>query len=99
MCASNSCGFYTELATDVFKTQNLALLKSLKDFLTDLPCSQSVEEILIEAFDQLAKIDPDACRWLFHNYAYLLPEVNLVEFFKNKEHWLYGEILGIDDDE
>jgi hypothetical protein len=79
MCASNGCGFYAEIATDVFKTQNPVLLKSLKDFLTDLPCSQSVEEILISAFDQLTKIDLDACRWLFHNSGYLLPEVDLVE--------------------
>lgn len=93
MCASNSCGFYTELATDVFKTQNSTLLKSLKDFLTDLPCSQSVEEILIEAFYHLAKIDPDACRWLLHNNDYLLPEVNLVEFFKNNEGRLYAELI------
>jgi hypothetical protein len=93
MCASNSCGFYTELATDVFKTQNPALLKSLKDFLTDLPCSHSVEEILIEAFYQLAKIEPDACRWLLHNYTYLLPEVNLVEFFKNNEGRLDPKII------
>jgi hypothetical protein len=93
MCASNSCGFYTELATDVFKTQNPALLKSLKDFLTDLPCSQSVEEILIEAFYQLVQIDPDTCRWLLHNSGYLLPEVDLVEFFKNNEGKLYTELI------
>ncbi|NJL51293.1 MAG: hypothetical protein HC930_02060 [Hydrococcus sp. SU_1_0] len=93
MCASNSCGFYAELATDVFKTQNLALLKSLKDFLTDLPCSQSVEEILIEAFYKLATIDSAACRWLLHNHDYLLPEVNLVEFFKNNEEKLYTELI------
>jgi hypothetical protein len=69
------------------------LLKSLKDFLIDLPCSQSVEEILIEAFYQLAKIDPDACRWLLHNYIHLLPEVNLVEFLKNNEGRLYAELV------
>jgi hypothetical protein len=97
MCASNSCGFYSELATDVFKTQNLALLKSVKDFLTDLPCSQSIEEILIEAFYQLAKIDPDACRWLLHNYIYLLPEVNLIEFFENGDRLILAKILGIHD--
>jgi hypothetical protein len=78
MCASNSCGFYTELATDVFKTQDQKLLKSLKYFLADLPCSQSVEEILIVAFYQLVKIDPDTCRWVFHHSEDLLPEVDLV---------------------
>jgi hypothetical protein len=74
MCASNSCEFYIELATDVFKTQNPTLLKSLRDFLTDLPCSKSREEILIAAFDRLARTDPDAFRWLWCNFANLLSE-------------------------
>jgi hypothetical protein len=78
MCASNGCEFYIEIATDVFKTQDQKLLKSLKYFLTDLPCSKSVEEISIAAFHQLAKIDPDTCRWVFHHSDDLLPEVNLV---------------------
>ncbi|MCC0175549.1 hypothetical protein I4641_00960 [Waterburya agarophytonicola K14] len=78
MGASNGCEFYIELATDVFQTQNPALLKSLTDFLADLPCSRSGTEILIAACYQLAQIDPDAFRWLWRNSAYLLPEVNLV---------------------
>lgn len=74
MCASNSCELYIELATDVFKTQDPTLLKSLGNFLTDLPCSESGEEILIAAFYRLAKIDPDAFRWLWRNFAALLAE-------------------------
>lgn len=99
MCASNGCGFYVEIATDVFKTQNLALLKSLKNFLTDLPCSQSVEEISMAAFHQLAKIDPDACRWLFYNSDYLLPEVDLVDLTIKLVRILLEErgfVLGLD---
>lgn len=38
-------------------TKSSIVFKSLKGFLTNLPCSKSVEEISIAAFHQLAKID------------------------------------------
>jgi hypothetical protein len=79
MCLSNLCEPYIELAMDVFKTQNKALLKSLKDFLTGLPNSSCVERVLTTAFQQLAVMDSQACRWLLRNSCILLPEVDLVE--------------------
>jgi hypothetical protein len=79
MCLSNLCEPYIELAMDVFKTQNKALLKSLKDFLTGLPNSSCVERVLTTAFQQLAVMDSQACRWLLRNSCVLLPEVDLVE--------------------
>jgi hypothetical protein len=79
MCLSNLCEPYIELAMDVFKTQNKALLKSLKDFLTGLSNSSCVEQVLTTAFQQLAVMDSEACRWLLRNSCFLLPEVDLVE--------------------
>jgi hypothetical protein len=79
MCLSKLCEPYVELAMDVFKTQNKTLLKSLKDFLTGLPNSSCVEEVLTAAFQQLAGMDSEACRWLLRNSCALLPEVDLVE--------------------
>jgi hypothetical protein len=79
MCLSDLCEPYVELAMDVFKAQNKALLKSLKDFLTGLPNSSCVEKVLTTAFQQLAVMDSEACRWLLRNSCLLLPEVDLVE--------------------
>ncbi len=79
MCLSESHEPHVGLAIDVFKTQNLALVVSLKDFLTVFPNPRCIEEILIAAIYQLADVDPDACRWLLRNCSYLEPEVDLME--------------------
>jgi hypothetical protein len=78
MCISNLCDPYVELATDVFKSQNPVLFKSLRDFLTGLPNSSCGEDILTAAFHQLALTDADACRWLLRNSDNLLPEIDFV---------------------
>jgi hypothetical protein len=78
MCISNLCDPYVELATDVFKSQNPVLFKSLRDFLTGLPNSICGEDILTAAFYQLALTDVDACRWLLRNSYNLLPEIDFV---------------------
>jgi hypothetical protein len=78
MCISNLCDPYVELATDVFKSQNPGLFKSLRDFLTGLPNSSCGEDILTAAFYQLALTDVDACRWLLRNSYNLLPEIDFV---------------------
>jgi hypothetical protein len=83
MCLSNSYEPHIGLAIDVFKTQNPALLISLKDFLTVLPNPKCVEEVLVAAIYQLAETDIDACRWLLRNCYYLEPEVDLVELTMN----------------
>jgi hypothetical protein len=78
MCISNLCNPYIELATDVFKSQNPMLLKSLRDFLTGLPHPNCEENIITAAFHQLALTDIEACRWLLRNSYALLPEVDFV---------------------
>jgi hypothetical protein len=78
-CLLNNHETHIELAVDVFKTQDPALVLSLKDFLTVLPNPKCVEEVLTTAIYQLAEIDPNACRWLFRHSCYLEPELDLVE--------------------
>lgn len=76
MSITNLCEFYIELAADVFKSRNPFLLKSLTDFLTGLPTTTCGVDILMQAFNQLAMTDPDACRWLLDHSAILLPEID-----------------------
>ncbi len=68
-----------ELAIDILKVQNKALVNSLKDYLTVLPSPQCVEEVLAAAIHELAETDPDACRWMLRHPDYLEPELDLVE--------------------
>ena len=79
MCLSDTRKLHIELAIDVFKTQNPALVIPLKDFFTVLPNAKCVEEVLIAAIYQLAETDPNACRWLMRNSCYLMPELDLAE--------------------
>lgn len=83
ICLSSTHEPHVGLAIDVFRSQNLALLMSLKDFLTILQNPKFVEEIFISAIYQLAECDVEACRWLLRNYAYLEPEVDLIELTMN----------------
>ncbi|MDP8964713.1 MAG: hypothetical protein M3O33_12155 [Cyanobacteriota bacterium] len=46
MCLSNTHEPHLELAIDVFKSQNPALVISLKDFLTVLPNPKCVEFVI-----------------------------------------------------
>jgi hypothetical protein len=83
MCLSNTHEPHLELAIDVLKSQNPALVISLKDFLTVLPNPKCVEEVLIAAIYQLAEVAPDACRWILRNSSYLEPELDLVELTRS----------------
>ena len=83
MCLAKTYDIHLELAVDVFKSQNPALIISLKNFLTVLPNPQCVEDVLTAAIYTLAKIEPEACRWILRNSYYLKPEVDLVEFASN----------------
>lgn len=82
-CVSNPHKTLIEIAVDVFKTQNLALVRSLKDFLTVLPNPKSVEEVLTAAIYQLAETEPEACGWLLHHASCLEPELDLVKLAMN----------------
>lgn len=83
MCLAKTYDIHLELAVDVFKSQNPALIISLKNFLTVLPNPQCVEDVLTAAIYTLAKTEPEACRWILRNSYYLKPEVDLVEFTSN----------------
>ena len=83
MCLAKTDDIHLELAVDVFKSQNPALIISLKNFLTVLPNPQCVEDVLTAAIYVLAKTEPEACRWILRNSYYLNPEVDLVEFTNN----------------
>jgi hypothetical protein len=83
MCLAKTDDIHLELAVDVFKSQNPALIISLKNFLTVLPNPQCVEDVLTAAIYTLAKTEPEACRWILRNSYYLKPEVDLVEFTSN----------------
>jgi hypothetical protein len=68
---------HTEVALDVFKAKNPALVISVKNFLKVLPTPQAIEQVLKEAICELAEVDPDACCWLVHNSLLLMPELDL----------------------
>ena len=79
MCLTTTYDIHLELAVDVFKSQNPALVISLKNFLTVLPNPKCVEDVLTAAIYNLAKTEPEACRWILRHSYYLKPEVDLVE--------------------
>lgn len=83
MCLAETYDIHLELTVDVFKSQNPALIISLKNFLTVLPNPKCVEDVLTAAIYMLARSEPEACRWILRNAYYLKPEVDLVEFTSN----------------
>lgn len=83
MCVSSVRDLNVELAVDVFKTQDPALVISLKNFLTVLPDPKCVGDVLTAAIYGLSEADPDACRWILSNFSYLEPELDLVKLAKN----------------
>jgi|GEM_PF-1103293 len=96
---------YVELAVDVLKTQDLASIKALRDFLTVLSNPLAVENVLKTAIRQLAEGDPEACRWVLRHPASLMPDLDLKDlalkraFNKLREcGFLFGEEFGFDSD-
>jgi hypothetical protein len=84
MCKSQSCGpsyeTHIELAVAVFKTQDRGLVTSLKNFLTLLPSSQCLEDVLKLALCQSAVSEPKACRWILGNADCVEPELDVIHF-------------------
>lgn len=68
---------HTEVALDVFKAKNPALVIAVKNFLKVLPTPKAIEEVLKEATYELAEVDPEAFRWLVQNSLLLMPELDL----------------------
>lgn len=79
MYLTSSRELHIALAIDVFKSQNKALVESLKNFLLVLPSPKCVEDVLTVAVYQLAATDFEACSWLVQNPEYLEPELILGE--------------------
>lgn len=67
------------VAVDVFKTRNLAAIRSLKKFLTALPSPSYIRRVLLQAIYQLAEQELEICRWIIQHRDRLEPELNLVE--------------------
>ncbi|MBD2564963.1 MULTISPECIES: hypothetical protein [Nostoc] len=67
------------VAVNVFKTQNLEAIRSLKKFLMALPSPSYIRMALLQAVYHLAEEDPDVCRWILQNRHHLEPELNLME--------------------
>lgn len=67
------------VAVEVFKSQNLGAIRSLKKFLTALPSPSYITDALLQAIYELAEQDPEACRWILHHHHHLEPELNLME--------------------
>lgn len=86
MSVLNAYESQVELAVDVFRSRTPQLINSLKDFLTFLPNTKCVEEVLSAAFYYLAETDPDSCLWLLNNPEQLKPELNIVELAAKLVH-------------
>ena len=67
----------------MLKTRDRFLLKSLKDFLKVVPSSICVEQIWETAIYRLATRDLEACYWILDNPAYLMPDLDLIDFCIN----------------
>lgn len=70
---------FQRVTVEVFKTQNLEAIRSLKKFLTALPSPSYIKEVLLQAIYQLTEQDPETCRWVLHHRQHLEPELNLME--------------------
>lgn len=68
---------YVDLSIDILKAQDPEAIQALKQFLTVLPDTTWIGNILSIAIDQLAEDAPDACRWLLRHPEYLQPEFDL----------------------
>lgn len=70
---------YINLAIDVLKTQDPALIHSLTDFLMVLPNPSQIEGVLQDAVDQLAQIDSNTHQWILDHSGCLMPYVDLLD--------------------
>lgn len=70
---------FQRVAVDVFKTQNLDAIRSLKKFLTALPGPSYIKAALLQAIYQLAEQEPETARWVLHHGQHLKPELSLIE--------------------
>jgi hypothetical protein len=75
--------YHVSLAFDVLKTQDANLVCSLRDFLSVIPSSKSIELILIKAIYQLVENHPESSQWILTNPNYLMPQFDLVHWALN----------------
>jgi hypothetical protein len=85
MCTSSDCEYsyesHIELAIAVFKTHDIMLVKSLKNFLTLLPNSICIEQIFKTAIQDLAKTDLDTYQWLKGQISLFEANFDMPQFF------------------
>lgn len=83
---------YINLAIDVLKTQDPALIHSLTDFLMVLPTPSQIEGVLQDAVDRLAQIDRNTHQWILDHSGCLMPYVDLQDRSSvSKSDWDYRD--------
>ncbi len=70
---------FQRVAVEVFKSQNLTAIASLKKFLTALPSPSYIKDALLQSIYQLAEPEPEIARWVLHHRQHLEPELNLMD--------------------
>jgi hypothetical protein len=70
---------FQRVTVEVFKTQNLTAIGSLKKFLTALPSPSYIREALLQSIYQLAEQEPEIARWILCHRQYLEPELDLTD--------------------
>lgn len=70
---------FQRVAVEVFKTQNLTAIRSLKKFLTALPSPRYIKEALLQSIYQLAEQEPEIAQWVLQHRQHLEPELKLID--------------------
>jgi hypothetical protein len=82
ICDTQECKSYANLALRALTNKKQPLGKSLKNFLSTLPKSDLLSDILTTALHQLAQSDPATCRWtiwILKNSSDLEPYFDVIE--------------------
>jgi hypothetical protein len=65
------------IAIFLLKSHKPKAINNLKDFLTIVPSSEKIKQILITAINQLLETEPETIYWLLKNPTYLQPEIDI----------------------
>ncbi len=65
------------IAIFLLKTHKPEAICSLKDFLTIIPSSEKIQQVIITAINQLIETEPETIFWLLNNPHYLQPETDI----------------------
>jgi len=76
--ASNKYAEQTvSIAVNLISSRDLETIQTLKRFLTYIPSSTGIKQILIAAVTQLSETCPETTCWLLQHPEYLQPELNI----------------------